>query len=307
MQEEGIALSQYFAQNKDLISSLIKNFGKPSQVSPEAVLLEANKTAQRVSEGFASSFMTQESSVEGIENLQELSRRAQEGASCLILLEHYSNADYPCFHALLTRLGEQELADKLIAMAGVKLYEDTPLTNFMIKAYRSLFVYPSRSIARLGDSEADKAEKERSTKINMASLRKLMEIKRQDNIVALFPAGTRYRPGKPETKQVIREVASYLKQFDYCVFVGINGNILRIVSENMEEDRVTRDTIVFSVSPVTKTSDFIRDALSTFQGEDAEEQKDWICLAVSRELDKMHEIGLQVYHEKSASHPSSEK
>ncbi|KAL0264048.1 UNVERIFIED_CONTAM: hypothetical protein PYX00_010913 [Menopon gallinae] len=289
MDQENLSLKSYFSLNKDKFSSLGIFKGERGLVDPKQVFIQSDPLAQKLSHSFVDALMSPDSTIEGLEYLKELSLKAEQGASCLILLEHYSNADYPCFHQLLYRMQAQDVANKMVAIAGVKLYEKSDLTHFMIKAYTSLLVYPSRSIIHLGEGEKALAEKERASAINMAFLRQLRQIKNKDRLIVLFPSGTRYREGKPETKELVSEVATYLKQFDYCVFIGINGNVLRIVSENMDEDILCPDTLVFTVSQVYSTHDFIQDCLSDLADADMVRQKDWLLRRVSQELFKMHE------------------
>ena len=42
---------------------------------------------------------------------------------------------------------------------------------------------------------------------------KVIELKKQGKIILVFPSGTRYRPGCPDTKRGLREIDSYLRLF----------------------------------------------------------------------------------------------
>lgn len=299
MQGKEVSIKDFLAKYKDIFK---KEIQKDSfyQITPENVFSGAVDSSQKLSSEFVNGFMDKNSTIIGIENLENLSKKAQEGHSSLILLEHYSNADYPCFYFLLERMGHKDLADKLVAIAGVKLYEDSPILRVLVKAFKSLFIYPSRSITKI--KAEDSEEKTRSTKINMASLRKLKELKTDNHIVAIFPSGTRFRSWDPSSKKVLSEIVSYLKQFEYCVFVGINGNILRVKNENMEEDLVVEDTLLFNVSSVMKTEDFMEKTLSHHSLEMNDEQaKEVIRSAIEEELAKMHVEGEKIYLEKKSS------
>src|SRR5260221_14568743 len=63
------------------------------------------------------------SRIVGRENLLELQRLANRKKPCLILMEHYSNFDLPCFCELLEAAGEgyEEVAEAIVAVAGIKL------------------------------------------------------------------------------------------------------------------------------------------------------------------------------------------
>lgn len=299
MQEKEISIKDFLVKYKDILQKEIQ-MDSSLQITPENVFSEAVDSSKKLSEEFINSFMDNNSTIVGIDNLENLSHKAEKGHSCLVLLEHYSNADYPCFYFLLERMGYRDLASKLVAIAGVKLYEDSPVLKVLVKAFNSLFIYPSRSISKIKEGDLD--EKSRSTKINMSSLRKLRELKKDNHIVAIFPSGTRYRPWDPSSNKVLSEIVSYLKQFEYCVFVGINGNILKVKDENMEEDLVVEDTVLFNVGSVMKTENFMEEALSSHSLEINDEQaKEVIRSAIEEELAKMHIEGEKIYLEKKSS------
>jgi glycerol-3-phosphate O-acyltransferase len=99
----------------------------------------------------------------------------------------------------------------------------------------------------------------RSTTVNLASMRALFQLKKQGNLVLVFPSGTRYRPWDPSTKRGIREIDSYIKSFSKMCLVAINGNILRLNTEGgsgMEDDLVCEDRVIYTVSPVIECADF---------------------------------------------------
>ena len=58
-------------------------------------------------------------------------------------------------------------------------------------------------------------------------MRALDRVRKEGQAVLVFPSGTRYRPGKPETKKGVREIDSYIRLSDVMMLVSINGNCLR--------------------------------------------------------------------------------
>lgn len=197
------------------------------------------------------------------ERLAELAEAADKGEPCLLLLEHYSNFDLPVFHYLVRKSPRIDpcVADRLIAIAGIKLNESNSAVLAFTEAYSRLVIYPSRSIEiiknNLKDPKELVAEMMRSATVNRAAMRMLGELKAQGNIVLVFPAGTRFRPWDPSTKRGVREIDSYLKSFSKMCMISVNGNILRInTSGAMEEDLICQDRVVYDVSPVTDCAEF---------------------------------------------------
>jgi glycerol-3-phosphate O-acyltransferase len=77
-------------------------------------------------------------------------------------------------------------------------------------------------------------------------------VRKEGNAVLVFPSGTRYRPGKPETKRGVREIDSYIRLSDVMLLVSINGNCLRFSDDpaDMLGDICEPDRIVMTASPV---------------------------------------------------------
>ena len=108
----------------------------------------------------------------------------------------------------------------------------------------------------------------------MASMRAMDAAKRRGQIILVFPSGTRYRPGKPETKQGVREIDSYLRMFDVMILVSINGNCLRInpaAPGDMIADLVTPDVLRMTASPVIECKAFRNQVIASL-GEHPEDR-----------------------------------
>jgi glycerol-3-phosphate O-acyltransferase len=229
------------------------------------------------------------SGLEGMENLEELLDKAQAGKSCLLLVEHYSNLDLSLFSWLVRQAGGRgpEIDRALVAIAGMKLNEESATVATMASAYTRLVIYPSRSVESL-DPEKDQAEIHRSGAINRAAMKTLMEIRTQGKIVLVFPSGTRYRPWDPSTKKGVREIGSYMRRFDYLCCVALNGEILHVRQGDMLEDSVSRDLIRVTVGKVKSCAEFREQAQAAAEAAGVEDTKQAAVDAVMEELEGMH-------------------
>ena len=119
-------------------------------------------------------------------------------------------------------------------------------------------------------------------------MRALSQAKASGKIVIVFPSGTRYRPGKPETKRGVREMHSYIKTFDTMAFMSINGNTLHVTSDgDMIDDQAHRDVILYGVGPLMNCAEFRKNAeQSCPEGEDV---KQFTVDQVMLGLDKLHQ------------------
>lgn len=225
----------------------------------------------------------------------------KEGKTGLILMEHYSNLDLPGIIYLLEKHDEdwsKDFASRIIAVAGMKLNEAHPLVRAWTEGFSRVVIYPTRSLNAVNQkeeiTEEEKIEEEkRARKINFAAMRKVDELKKQGKIILVFPSGTRYRPGCPDTKRGLREIDSYLRLFENVLLVGVNGNSLRIDMENPDDmlaDIVVQDTITLTASPIINCKEFRNKVLATLP-EDTPDPKQVIVDTIMAELDKVHEEG----------------
>jgi len=225
----------------------------------------------------------------------------KEGKTGLILMEHYSNLDLPGIIYLLEKHGEdwsKDFASRIVAVAGMKLNEAHPLVRAWTEGFSRVVIYPTRSLNAVNQkeeiTEEEKIEEEkRARKINFAAMRKVDELKKQGKIILVFPSGTRYRPGCPDTKRGLREIDSYLRLFENVLLVGVNGNSLRIDMENPDDmlaDIVVQDTITLTASPIINCKEFRNKVLATLP-QDTPDPKQVIVDTIMAELDKVHEEG----------------
>lgn len=273
-----------------IIQKMMANSQKQHVITEENVWQEGNTVNRKLFYGIVEDLMLPGSSVQGIENLVDLHHRAKAGQSCIILCEHYSNFDLPCMTNLIEKAHPEgeTIVDSMFAIAGFKLNEESPVVLAFTEAFNRIVIYPSRSIEALPEGPEKEEELKLARKINLASMKALSKAKESGKIVLLFPAGTRYRPGRPETKKAVKEVDSYLKGFDCMVLMSINGNTLHVTSDgSMIDDEAHRDVILYGVGPVQECAAFRKAAQEACpEGTDS---KQFTVDRVMEQLDRLHE------------------
>ena len=263
---------------------------KDNVITEENVHKLANPRIRSVLESVLQKLLLDGSKIYPAQHIAAFLEAVKSGKKGIILSEHYSNLDLPIFLYLMEQTGAdgKELSRRCVAMAGMKLTEENPLIAALTEGYERIVIYPSRTLAGITDPEQLKEEKKRSRNINNASMRTLEELRNAGKVVIVFPAGTRYRPGKPETKRGVREIDSYIRSFDVMLLVSINGNCLRISDDpsNMLSDIVCQDRVVMEVSPVINCEAFRERAkLRCGEGDD---KKQAVVDLVMEELEIMH-------------------
>ncbi len=225
----------------------------------------------------------------------------KDGKKGLILMEHYTNLDLPAICYLLERHGEDWTSDfsrRLVAIAGMKLNEASPMVKVWTEGFTRIVIYPTRSLNKVAAqnalSEAELAEEEKKArKINFAAMHAMDDCKKRGQIILVFPSGTRYRPGKPETKKGLREIDSYLRLFDVMLLVSVNGNCLRFnpdAPEDMIMDIVERDRLVLTAAPVLECKPFRKAVLDSLPADDPDPKQ--------RPVDRVMQI-LEEQHEEA--------
>ena len=272
---------------RDQVKELMRKVKFDAVITEDNVRQEANKEVLPAFDSMLDDHVLPGSAIRGLEHLEELLDKAKAGASCLLLLEHYSNFDLPAFSYLIRKNSKrgQEIADAIVAIAGMKLNEENPLVAVLTSAFSRIVIYPSRSLSGIDPKKAHD-EFVRSNAINRAAMKALNDIKKEGKLVLVFPAGTRFRPWAPESKKGVREIDSYIKSFDYMCLVSINGEVLRIQKGEMIEDLLEKDVILMEASPVISCADF-RDTAKAEAPEDAD-KKQAVVDAVMARLEGMH-------------------
>ncbi len=256
-----------------IIHQMVLNSQKQHTIDETNVWQPSNTVNRHLFYQIVEDLMLPGSQVTGMDHLVELYRLAQSGKACMVLCEHYSNFDLPEIFGLIERSHAEgpQIAESLVAIAGFKLNEASPVVLAFAEAFSRIIIYPSRSIESLPDSDEKEQELKRAQKINMAAMKAMSQAKHSGKIVLVFPAGTRYRPGKPETKKGVREIDSYIKGFDHMCLMSLNGNTLHISADGeMLDDQAHKDVVLVGASPVLDCSEFRKSAQTACpEGEDS--------------------------------------
>lgn len=270
----------------------LKRLTRAENIITEAnVYQPANTGIRKIMDKMCGENMTEDSEFRNTENAARFLELVKQGKRGIILMEHYSNFDLPGVIYLLERSGPEcaELASRIVAIAGMKLNEENPIVSAFAEAYSRIIIYPSRSLMSITDPELFKKEEHRSRVINLASMRALDRIRKEGNAVLVFPSGTRYRPGRPETKKGVREIDSYIRLSDVMLLISINGNCLRFSDDpsDMLGDVLFKDRIIMTASPVIECTAFREEALK-WAGSGVEDKKQTVVDYVMNRLEVMH-------------------
>lgn len=274
---------------------LVRNSRERRDVDPNAVFQPANLKNRPIIEKILEALHLPGSKILHFDRLKELYNRSQQGESCLILSEHYSNFDIPNLFYLAHDFGEEgdKVVNSIIPMAGRKLNAESRFVLAFTEAYTRIVIYPSRDLQKVEESDQYDDERKMSRAINRAALREMIRAKHAGHPILVFPAGTRYRPGVPESKQGLPEIDSYIKSFDHMLLIGIAGNVLQVDPEgNMEADTPTQDVIVYTMGEIIESKKF-RAAARQEAGFDKHasgpEPKRRVVDRVMERLDELHE------------------
>jgi glycerol-3-phosphate O-acyltransferase len=264
-----------------------------AKIDETQVYEEANLETRKYMKKILDDNFLPESGLRNVENFKAFyDAITKEGKSGLILMEHYTNLDLPGILYLLEKHGEPwsiDLASRIVAVAGMKLNEASVSVRAFTEGFTRVVIYPTRSLSAVEEKEISEEEKAaealRARKINFAAMRAMDSCKKRGQAILVFPSGTRYRPGKPETKRGLREIDSYLRLFDCMILVSVNGNCLRINPENPDDmlaDIVEQDVITLTASPVINCKDFRNEVLSALPDDDEDPKQ--------KTVDKVMEI-----------------
>jgi len=277
----------------DRARKMIASSGQPRVVTTDSVYQEANTDNRRVLNSMMDELVLPGSEIIGVENLVALYERSQAGEPCLVLMEHYSNFDIPSLFYLLDRQNKSEIAETIVAIAGMKLNEDSGFVRAFTEAYTRIVIYPSRALDSVSDPAILDEERRRSQELNMAATRQMIRLKHKGRMILVFPSGTRYRPGNPDTKRGVKEVDSYLKSFTTMIFVGIAGNVLAIhPTGDMSRDLCTKDVMILNVSEPVPCAQFRAEARESVPA--GVDSKQHVADRVMARLEIMHESAEQI-------------
>lgn len=266
--------------------------GTTVEITGENVFQKGNKKVVALLESLLDKLILEGSEFRHKENLESFLDGINAGKKGIIFAEHYSNLDYTAILGLMKKTGEKgrALAEKCVAIAGMKLSQDNKYVAAFASAYDRIFIYPSRTLESVQDPEKREAEKKRSRSINIASMRAFEKAKSEGRAVLVFPSGTRYRPGYPETKKGLKEIDAYVKSSDIMLLVSINGNCLAISeSGNMMEDIVQNDKLILDASPVINCAEFRDDIKKACGDAEKADKKQAVVDRIMAILEEMHD------------------
>ena len=281
-----------------VFAEIMKLSKAAAKIDETKVYEEANVESRKYMYKLLDDNFKPDSGLGNIENFKAFYEAVtKEGKSGLILMEHYTNLDLPAILYLLEKQGEpwaKDLASRIVAVAGMKLNEASPAVRAFTEGFTRVVIYPTRSLNALEEKKVSEeemqAEEQRARKINFAAMRAMDGCKKRGQVILVFPSGTRYRPGKPETKRGLREIDSYLRLFDCMILVSINGNALRINPESPDDmlsDICEPDTVTLTASPVINCKEFRNEVLSKVPADDPDPKQKTID-RVMEILDEMH-------------------
>ena len=296
MKKMGPTLIQRYSSYFEAIKS---NSMAAAKIDESNIYQEANLKNRQIMWDMIGEYALKGSGLGNVENFREFFKQVNEGKRGLILSEHYTNLDLPETIYFLEKNGEkwaEEFSKKIVAIAGMKLNESDPTVRAFTEAFTRIVIYPTRSLNKVESKEEiseeeKKAEEMKARKINLAAMRTMDECKKRGEVILVYPAGTRYREGKPETKRGLREIDSYLRLFDIMILVSINGNCLRINPanpDNMLFDTLEKDIVLHTASPVINCKEFRNGVLNALPPE-TEDPKQKTVDRVMELLEKQHD------------------
>ena len=303
---EGKPLGEHY---KHYFGELARLAHAADKIDDTNVYQEWNPGTRKIMDSMVKENLLPGSGLGNRENFLEFLNQLKAGKRGLILMEHYSNMDLPVLCYLLDHDSEEGkgLSSRIVAMAGMKLNEENPMVKAWAEGFTRIVIYPSRSLAAYTNPEEHAAEEAKSRKINMASMRAMDAAKKRGQTILVFPSGTRYRPGKPETKRGLREIDSYLRMFDVMILISTNGNCLRINPEtpnDMLSDLVCKDVILMTASEVIDCKSFRNQVIESL-GENPEDQgidpKQSTADKIMELLEKQHDAMEPEYQKRLAA------
>lgn len=277
--EKGSVLpdSEVARLSRKLITDLEATYqpGRDRVVTPANVHQPAVLEGQSVMEELADRLLLAGSRVEGEENLDDCLKRLERGESVLLLPEHRGNLDASTFHSLLRRDGRKKyepILTKLVYIAGRKLNESSELIKMYTEKYSRLVIVPRRDLPppHPGEGAAEKKGRvdleQAAAKINRAAFRQLVRLRRAGYLFVLFPLGGREKPDADNVP--VRETVSYLRAFDTCYLISMEGNLLKPLPR-MEDERPRQDRVVFRVGPAIGCDALLRGQRRQFEAAQA--------------------------------------
>lgn len=222
------------------------------------------------------------------EHLLKIQSLLDQGKSCIIMPEHYSNFDLPgLFYLVNTKHPElQPVINKIISLSASKLNAESKIVLAFTEAFNRIMIYPARSKADNKENLTPEQieEQKKLERINQQAIKTMLTARDKGNLILMFPSGTRFRPHDPQSRNALKQTSSFLKRFDYVCFIGIAGNTLIVnPNDNMAEDIVREDTMVYWIDEPIPSKDFMN------QVEGGRTNKDGVAQHITSYLLSLHE------------------
>ena len=283
----------------DVLAEMLTHSHAAAKIDETKVYEEANMETRKYMMMLLDETFSSDSGLGNLENFKTFYNDVvQNGKSGLILMEHFTNLDLPAIIYLLQKVGEpwaDDFASRIVAVAGMKLNEANAGVRAFTEGFTRVVIYPTRSLNAVGgkglSEEEIQAEEQKARKINFAAMRAMDACKKRGQIILVFPSGTRYRPGKPETKKGLREIDSYLRLFDEMLLVSINGNCLRINPESPDDmlsDILEPGKVTLTAHSVLECKKFRNEILEKLPADEADPKQKTVD-AVMEILEKQHD------------------
>jgi 1-acyl-sn-glycerol-3-phosphate acyltransferase len=178
-----------------------------------------------------------------------------------LCLNHRSNLDVPTLYTLLEDHDDPELFHRIIWIAGRKLEEDEGMTGVLIQCVNRVIVTPHSWFAM----QHTDGQMQQARIVNIAAERAIVRLRREGWVFALFPTGTRMRPGNASTQQAIGETYSYLRVFENLVLCHIDGCTLPVSRDRDFLHETPRlDRVIYTFGKVRRTEDWLTEALRRY-------------------------------------------
>ena len=156
-----------FKMFNDLVEEMKKNVDPYAnqKINEENIFQAAVLNNRGIFKEFLDFLIRPQSSIVGLEHLEEFYHNFKNGVSSLILSEHKSNFDVPVFFAMANRNPHsflKEMFEKIVFVAGRKLNEEEIFVNMVNNLIG--IVVPKTETANLSEEEQNLA-----LKINMGT------------------------------------------------------------------------------------------------------------------------------------------
>ena len=132
----------------EYFKAMLANSVAAAKIDSTNVYQPANLKNKEFIDKLVSDNLDPASYFKNMDNFVDFFNQVKSGKSGLLLLEHYSNTDLPEFIYMLEHNSDgklTEFADKIVAVAGMKLNEANPAVRAFAESFSRVVIYPTRS------------------------------------------------------------------------------------------------------------------------------------------------------------------